>query len=83
MTSSRTLTKAGLEVRCIGVLDSLTELRAAIADWKPDVVFNLLEEFGGIVTYDQHVVAFLELHAPAVHRLQSTRPDALARQAAL
>jgi D-alanine-D-alanine ligase len=25
------------------------------------VCFNLLEEFGGIVTYDQHVVAFLEL----------------------
>jgi D-alanine-D-alanine ligase len=45
----------------MGVLDSLTELRSAIADWKPDVVFNLLEEFNGIVTYDQHVVAFLEL----------------------
>jgi D-alanine-D-alanine ligase len=45
----------------IGVLDSLTELRSAIADWKPDIVFNLLEEFNGIVTYDQHVVAFLEL----------------------
>lgn len=56
-----TLRKAGSEVRCLGVLDSLTELRAAIADWKPDIVFNLLEEFGGIVTYDQHVVAFLEL----------------------
>lgn len=56
-----TLRKAGHEVRCVGVLDSLTELRAAITDWKPDVVFNLLEEFGGIVTYDQHVVAFLEL----------------------
>ena len=48
-------------MRCVGVLDSLTELRSAIADWKPDVVFNLLEEFDGIVTYDQHVVAFLEL----------------------
>jgi D-alanine-D-alanine ligase len=45
----------------VGVLDSLTELRSAIADWKPDIVFNLLEEFDGIVTYDQHVVAFLEL----------------------
>jgi D-alanine-D-alanine ligase len=56
-----TLRTTGHEVRCIGVLDSLTELRAAVADWKPDVVFNLLEEFGGIVTYDQHVVAFLEL----------------------
>src|SRR5690348_7006328 len=56
-----TLKAAGHSVRCVGVLDSLTELRAAIADWKPDVVFNLLEEFDGIVTYDQHVVAFLEL----------------------
>jgi D-alanine-D-alanine ligase len=56
-----TLKKTGHEVRCLGVLDSLTELRAAIGDWKPDIVFNLLEEFDGIVTYDQHVVAFLEL----------------------
>jgi D-alanine-D-alanine ligase len=56
-----TLKARGHEVRCLGVLDSLTELRTAVADWKPDVVFNLLEEFDGIVTYDQHVVAFLEL----------------------
>ncbi|MFO7277612.1 MAG: D-alanine--D-alanine ligase [Pseudomonadota bacterium] len=56
-----TLRKSGHEVRCLGVLDSLTELREVLADWKPDIVFNLLEEFDGIVTYDQHVVAFLEL----------------------
>ena len=56
-----TLRKNGHDVRCLGVLDSLTELRSAIADWKPDVLFNLLEEFDGIGTYDQHVVAFLEL----------------------
>jgi len=56
-----TLRGRGHEVRCLGVLDSLTELRAGIAEWKPDVVFNLLEEFDGVVTYDQHVVAFLEL----------------------
>ena len=56
-----TLRASGHEVRCSGVLDSLTDLRSAIADWKPDIVFNLLEEFDGIVTYDQHVVAFLEL----------------------
>jgi D-alanine-D-alanine ligase len=56
-----TLRASGHEVRCSGVLDSLTDLRSAIADWRPDIVFNLLEEFDGIVTYDQHVVAFLEL----------------------
>ncbi len=55
------LRAAGHEVQILGVLDSLTELRVALLDWKPEVVFNLLEEFNGIVTYDQHVVAFLEL----------------------
>ncbi|MEO7774002.1 MAG: D-alanine--D-alanine ligase [Steroidobacteraceae bacterium] len=56
-----TLRKGGHEVLPLGVLDSLTDLRSAVTDWKPDIVFNLLEEFDGIVTYDQHVVAFLEL----------------------
>jgi D-alanine-D-alanine ligase len=56
-----TLKALGHDVRPLGVLDSLTELRSAITDWKPDIVFNLLEEFDGIVTYDQHVIAFLEL----------------------
>jgi len=55
------LKKAGHTVQPLGVLDSLTELRSALLEWRPDVVFNLLEEFNGIVTYDQHVVAFLEL----------------------
>jgi D-alanine-D-alanine ligase len=51
----------GHEVRLLGLGDNLADLRAAISDWKPDLAFNLLEEFQGIVTYDQHVVAFLEL----------------------
>jgi D-alanine-D-alanine ligase len=59
------LKAGGHEVRPIGISDSLSELRHAILDWKPDIAFNLLEEFDGIVTYDQHVVAFLELmHQP-------------------
>jgi D-alanine-D-alanine ligase len=55
------LRAAGHEVLPLGISDSLSELRRAILDWKPDIAFNLLEEFDGIVTYDQHVVAFLEL----------------------
>ncbi len=55
------LRESGHGVRAIGIGDSLTELRAAIQDWQPQACFNLLEEFGGIVTYDQHVVAYLEL----------------------
>src|SRR5690606_22618826 len=57
----QTLKASGHEVRALGVLDSITELRAIIDEWQPDVVFNLLEEFDGIVSYDQHVVAFLEM----------------------
>ncbi len=55
------LKAAGHEVMPLGLSDSLSALRRAIVEWKPDIVFNLLEEFDGIVTYDQHVVAFLEL----------------------
>jgi D-alanine-D-alanine ligase len=55
------LKDAGHEVMPLGLSDSLSELRRAITDWRPDIVFTLLEEFDGIVTYDPHVVAFLEL----------------------
>ncbi len=55
------LRQAGHDVKPLGVRDTLSALRAEIAEWKPQIVFNLLEEFDGIVTYDQHVVAFLEL----------------------
>ena len=55
------LRKSGHEVRALGLGDNLADLRSAIMEWKPDVAFNLLEEFQGIVSYDQHVVAFLEL----------------------
>jgi D-alanine-D-alanine ligase len=56
-----TLEKAGHEVKAMGLGDNLSELRSVITDWKPEVAFNLLEEFQGIVTYDQYVVAVLEL----------------------
>ena len=55
------LAAMGHEVRVLGLGDNLNDLRNAILDWKPDIAFNLLEEFQGIVTHDQHVVAFLEL----------------------
>ena len=60
-TSRPCLEKAGHTVNALGLQDNLGELRTTIAEWKPDVAFNLLEEFQGIVTYDQYVVVFLEL----------------------
>jgi D-alanine-D-alanine ligase len=51
----------GHEVRELGVHDELRPLRAALEEWQPEIVFNLLEEFQDQVVYDQHVVAYLEL----------------------
>ena len=55
------LRQAGHEVQVLGLYDNLGDLRARITDWQPEVTFNLLQEFQGIVTYDQHIVAYLEL----------------------
>jgi D-alanine-D-alanine ligase len=56
-----TLRKAGHDVRPLGVQHELKPIREEIEAWKPDVVFNLLEEFHGETTYDQNVVSYLEL----------------------
>ena len=56
-----TLKRLGAEVRVAGVGDQLTGLRETIDEWRPDLVFNLLDEFSGIASYDHYVVAWLEL----------------------
>jgi D-alanine-D-alanine ligase len=56
-----TLRRLGAEVRALGIGDHLTELRETIDEWRPHVVFNLLDEFSGIISYDYYVVAYLEL----------------------
>lgn len=57
----QTLESLGHEVRVIGIGDRLTELRETIHSWHPHVVFNVLDEFSHIVSYDHYVVAYLEL----------------------
>ncbi|MFO7326781.1 MAG: D-alanine--D-alanine ligase, partial [Pseudomonadota bacterium] len=56
-----TLSNLGHEVRVLGIGDKIGELRRVIRDWRPQITFNLLEEFSGIATYDHYVVTFLEL----------------------
>ncbi len=58
---TRALRALGHEVHLLGVHDELAPIRRAVEEDKPDVVFNLLEEFQGQVIFDQHVVAYLEL----------------------
>lgn len=55
----------GHEVWPIGVSDDLSTIRGAIDAYKPQVAFNLVEEFQGQGALDQHVVSYLELvHQP-------------------
>jgi len=51
----------GHDVFSIGVSDDLSTIRGAIDAHKPDIAFNLLEEFAGVAHFDQHVVSYLEL----------------------
>ncbi|MCC6651765.1 MAG: D-alanine--D-alanine ligase, partial [Candidatus Eisenbacteria bacterium] len=55
------LRKLGHETMPLGVQEELNPIRAAAEEWKPDIVFNLLEEFHGLSNFDQHVVSYLEL----------------------
>jgi D-alanine-D-alanine ligase len=55
------LRRLGHEVRPLGVGDDLGVIRKAIDEWKPDVTFNLLEDFAGVNVFDMNVVSYLEL----------------------
>ena len=56
-----TLRDIGHHTTPLGVSDDLGVLRRALIEEKPDVAFNLLEEFHGVAVYDQHIVGYLEL----------------------
>ena len=56
-----TLRSRGHELMVIEVHDDLTPIRQSIDDFKPTIVFNLLEAFANIGVFDQNVVSYLEL----------------------
>jgi D-alanine-D-alanine ligase len=55
------LQKLGHDARPLGVQDEFLPIRDAVEEFKPDIVFNLLEEFHRNVLFDQNVVSLLEL----------------------
>jgi len=57
----KALIALGHDVNIIGIHDDLTPIRAALENWKPDIVFNLLEEFAGNPSYDYYIVSYLEM----------------------
>ncbi len=56
-----TLRHAGHTVHAVGISHDLAPLLEAITTHRPHVIFNLMEEFGGIGVYDAHIPAVLEL----------------------
>ena len=56
-----TLKKMGHEVLPVGVYNNLGVIGNGLLEFKPQIAFNLLEEFHGYPLYDQHVVSYLEL----------------------
>jgi D-alanine-D-alanine ligase len=56
-----TLREIGHEVRVVGIHDDLRDVRRNVEEFSPHIVFNLMEAFAGITTFDQNVVSYLEL----------------------
>ena len=56
-----TLKSLGHEVYPVGLRGDLGVIIRALEEHKPQIAFNLLEEFDGQALYDQHVVSYLEL----------------------
>jgi D-alanine-D-alanine ligase len=56
-----TLRGLGHEVLPLGVGGDLGPVRKALEEFKPQIVFNLLEAFDQVPSWDHNVVAFLEL----------------------
>src|SRR6185369_15272033 len=48
-------------VRVLGLHDELGAIRPTVASFKPHIVFNLMEAFAGVPTFDQNVVSYHEL----------------------
>jgi D-alanine-D-alanine ligase len=55
----------GHETQILGPVTDLPSLRQSLADWKPHIVFNLLEEFRGENFYVSYLLGYFELtHQP-------------------
>src|SRR5215204_3259527 len=56
-----TLREMGHEVRVLGIHDDLGGIRPVSRAFQPHIVFNLMEAFADVTTFDQNVVSYLEL----------------------
>lgn len=56
-----TLRRQGHELLVVAVDDDLAPIRQAIEEFRPTIVFNLMEAFANVGVFDQNVVSYLEL----------------------
>jgi D-alanine-D-alanine ligase len=56
-----TLREMRHDVLPLGVGDDLAVVRRTVEEWKPDIVFNMMEAFHELGTFDHNVVSYLEL----------------------
>jgi D-alanine-D-alanine ligase len=56
-----TLQELKHDVHPLGVGDDLKVVRRAVEEWKPDIVFNMMEAFHELGTFDHNIVSYLEL----------------------
>ena len=56
-----TLQEQGHKVELLGVDDDLQKIHQTLARFQPNIVFNLMESFDGVTTFDQNLVSYLEL----------------------
>ena len=75
-----TLERSGYEVEVVGLHANLRVLAAGIDRFRPQVLFNLLEDFHGVAVNDQHLVSHLELFGHPLYGMQRARTLARARQ---
>ncbi len=60
-----TLKQIGHDIIPVGLSSDLSVIAKALEEHKPQITFNLLEEFDGQSLFDQHVVSYLELNHQA------------------
>jgi len=56
-----TLRELGHDIHKLELTDDMAVVRRAADEFHPDLVFNIIEGFRGLHTFDQHVVSYLEL----------------------
>ncbi|MCA8976606.1 MAG: ATP-grasp domain-containing protein [Planctomycetes bacterium] len=55
------LEQRGHTVEVLGIGDDLEPIKARIESWRPDIVFNIMTDFHGVIAYEAHLVCYLEL----------------------